>query len=1170
MSCAKASLLMAWLIVLALALPAVAQSEGAPERRQDPGEVRKLRAEAEADASLGDDVRARVLELYDSAISSLETAAAADAEAASLTRETAGVGRMVDAMRKQLSRPEPETQLALPKNATVQQAESSLARERARLAANRSALRGLERLAEERAGARNEISRRLGALDQEIETLNDELRAAAQRDTHPELKSATRSSLLARQEAALHEVEALRAELVLLDAQGALLPWRIDQAQRRVDHSEKLVSMLEDATQDLRHRDAEESLRVVREQCREAADEASALGDVAAETEGFAEMLWGPQGVNVRSEQTARQLADTRRHLTDLERIIQITRRKFEAFGHRGSISRWWPEIPEDFPEPGAVANAIRGLESGIPEAQHQLIRLEQLRTKARKLADRTLLDLETDQGEDADPELNHLARELFNRRRELLDELIQSYGRHTNTLIELETLSRYFAGEQQRVWSFLLERLLWVRSVPKPIIPRLGDIADAFGWLLSAPNWNGTFRIVVDGFAGFPGRGAGMLILFGLLLGGRRWLRRRMASVVELVSTPETDSFRATLEALLYTVLLAAPVPLAIYLGSQLLSSSDATTFLFAAGRALYYLASVAALLELTRQLLAPKGLVEAHFGWPSRISRKIHRGILWPEIVFLPLIGLALQLAMAGIWLNSPQQLQLYNNSLGRLFFIVAMSILGFSLLGLFRPRKRAATPRSDSSSAWLHRLYMFAYPTVVLATLVPAALAVFGYYVTGILLAYQMLRTLWLLLGVLILGGLLVRWRTATGRDASRLSEERAGGSGVAVDLSAAEAQVRKLFRFVVLLIAAVGLYTIWSEALPTLQIMKRVELWPRVAMIETTRDRGLASSAVSLETQDAASPEATAESEGQATPTIPGVPLPSGGDSGATTGEPSDSTPLTLWNLLEAVLAAMIAAVLVKNVPGLLELLLLRRTGLDRGARIALSTLIRYTIVILGVSIAFGLLGISWSKIQWLAAALTFGLGFGLQEIVANFVSGLILLVERPVRVGDAVTIGNLQGRVSRIQIRATTITLWDRSEMIVPNKEFITTKLVNWTLSDSRRRVDIPLRVAFGSDLEKVKEILVKVAERHPDVFDDPAPQALLLEFGDDAIKLELRYYVDFGVGLKTRDELHMKIERAFREQEIDFALPRLDIKMPGRGARKAIPGPDPSSTESSA
>ena len=265
---------------------------------------------------------------------------------------------------------------------------------------------------------------------------------------------------------------------------------------------------------------------------------------------------------------------------------------------------------------------------------------------------------------------------------------------------------------------------------------------------------------------------------------------------------------------------------------------------------------------------------------------------------------------------------------------------------------------------------------------------------------------------------------------------------------------------------------------------------------------------------------------------------------------TTSALPQKASLTLWSVLQAILAGIVTWVLVKNVPGLVEAILRRRRAIDIGARIALATLVRYSITIIGVSATFGLLGVSWSKIQWLAAALTFGLGFGLQEIVANFVSGLILLLERPVRINDAVTIGNLQGRVSRIQIRATTIRLWDRSEMIVPNKEFITQKLVNWTLSDSKRRIDIPLRVAHGSDLENVKQTLLEVAVAHPNVFADPGPMALLIEFDDDAIKFELRCFVDFGEGLVTKDELQMAVEKRFRERGIEFALPRLDIQIP--------------------
>ena len=255
------------------------------------------------------------------------------------------------------------------------------------------------------------------------------------------------------------------------------------------------------------------------------------------------------------------------------------------------------------------------------------------------------------------------------------------------------------------------------------------------------------------------------------------------------------------------------------------------------------------------------------------------------------------------------------------------------------------------------------------------------------------------------------------------------------------------------------------------------------------------------------------------------------------------------------MLEAILVGLVTAVLARNLPGLIELVLQRRTQVDSGARIAFGTLTRYIVMIVGVSVSFGLLGISWSKVQWLVAALTFGLGFGLQEIVANFVSGLILLTERPVRVGDAVTVGNLQGQVSRIRIRATTITLWDRSEMIVPNKDFITTKLVNWTLSDSRRRLDIPIRVAYGSDLEQVKTSLLQVAREHPGVLEDPAPRALLMSFGNDAINFELQCFVDFGQGLITKDGVQMAMDRAFRENGIEFALPQLQLKMRRGGSK---------------
>ena len=189
---------------------------------------------------------------------------------------------------------------------------------------------------------------------------------------------------------------------------------------------------------------------------------------------------------------------------------------------------------------------------------------------------------------------------------------------------------------------------------------------------------------------------------------------------------------------------------------------------------------------------------------------------------------------------------------------------------------------------------------------------------------------------------------------------------------------------------------------------------------------------------------------------------------------------------------------------------------------------------------------------WSKVQWLAAALTFGLAFGLQEIFANFISGLILLVERPIRVGDAVTIGAITGRVTRIQMRSTTVMGWDRSELIVPNREFITGQLVNWTLSDPRVRIDIPVGVAYGSDVQRVKTALLEAARRHPVVLATPAPEALFLAFGESSLDFELRIFINFRDGRpKVRDQVQVTIEELFRQQNIVVAFPQMDVHLKG-------------------
>jgi small-conductance mechanosensitive channel len=249
---------------------------------------------------------------------------------------------------------------------------------------------------------------------------------------------------------------------------------------------------------------------------------------------------------------------------------------------------------------------------------------------------------------------------------------------------------------------------------------------------------------------------------------------------------------------------------------------------------------------------------------------------------------------------------------------------------------------------------------------------------------------------------------------------------------------------------------------------------------------------------------------------------------------------------------------VTIIAVKNVPGLLEIALLQHLPLEQAVRFAITTVCRYAIVLVGLVLAANMLGVRWEKVQWLAAAVTVGFGFGLQEIIANFVSGLIILFERPMRVGDTVTVGDTTGTVSRIRIRATTIVDWDRKELVVPNKEFITGRLINWTLSDRVLRVVVPVGIAYGSDTELARTKLFEVAKANQTVLDEPEPIVYFMDFGDSSLAFELRVYVaSVEAFQRIRHEMHMAIDKAFREAGIEIAFPQRDVHI--RSIRAALP-----------
>jgi potassium efflux system protein len=406
---------------------------------------------------------------------------------------------------------------------------------------------------------------------------------------------------------------------------------------------------------------------------------------------------------------------------------------------------------------------------------------------------------------------------------------------------------------------------------------------------------------------------------------------------------------------------------------------------------------------------------------------------------------------------------------------------------------------------------------YPTAIGLPVMLAVLAAAGYYYSAWRLERQLVATVWLIAGAIIAHDLVIRWMTVQNRKlaliearkqraAARSAEAaKAGASGEVIaetlddpeiDLPTINLQTRQLLRAMIGLSVVVGVYFIWAEALPALRILDTVTLWQH-AVVTDGQERW---------------------------------------------------EPVTLANVALALVLATATGLAARNVPGVLEIAVLRRLSLQPGTRYAITQMARYLIAAVGMVAVFNAIGGQWSQVQWLVAALGVGLGFGLQEIFGNFVSGIILLFERPIRVGDLVTVGDLTGSVSRIRIRATTITDADKRELIVPNKALITDRVVNWTLSDTTTRLVIPVSIADRADLALAHRVILGAVRTHSLVMADPDPAVVIVGFSEGAVHFEARVFVkELGHRDVVHHELRLTIHDAFRAHNIQTPLPERNV-----------------------
>jgi len=255
------------------------------------------------------------------------------------------------------------------------------------------------------------------------------------------------------------------------------------------------------------------------------------------------------------------------------------------------------------------------------------------------------------------------------------------------------------------------------------------------------------------------------------------------------------------------------------------------------------------------------------------------------------------------------------------------------------------------------------------------------------------------------------------------------------------------------------------------------------------------------------------------------------------------------PVTLWAILQLVVLVVLLFYLSGKLRTWIVEQFLTRTRMEMGARQATGSIIRYTVIAIGFIVILQTAGIDLTALNVLAGAVGIGVGFGLQNIVNNFVSGIIILFERPIKVGDRIVVGAVEGDVVHIGGRSTTVVTNDNITIIVPNSKFITEDVVNWSHNERMVRFRIPVSVAYGSDVQQVERLLLEVAANNPDVLEKPTPGVRLMEFGDSGLNFELRVWSTTLIhrrGLLT-STINYAIYKAFVAKGIEIPYPRRDV-----------------------
>lgn len=1074
-------------------------------------------AEAEASSDLTADARSKLVELYRKTLANLQSAATqkqlADSFKAARSTASADAAKVRKELEAKTSSP---VSLGVSESDSLTQLEAALLKEQANRAALQSKLADLEQQVAGEVERPAVVRTRLAEANQLVEEVVSELERS-QAPTHAE--EYARGWLLQSRRAALSaEIRALDEELLsqpmrldLLNAEHELTALAVERSGARLRDLEAIVLERRRFETELVAAEAEAAMRglegkhpILQRILQANADLTLAIGAVTKRLE------------------RATGRADAARALASrVDEDFRSAKEKLEVAGLSQALGMVLQEQRRTLPDVTKTRKQVAEREYEIADTALRQIQYREERRALRSIDDyfsSAVARLPREDLGTIDDTIKDEFEELAQNRRKLLDQALELDRTYLRLLGDVDFAQRGLIDTVASFEQYLTGRLLWIRTAPAVTVTDVLATPGEAAALLVPARWAELGTALMDQIRYSPTFALGVLV-FVVLCWKRRRLKELLRATGEDVGKPTSDEFVSTVKALFLTAVLTLPWPMLPALVAWHVGSAPVSTeFARAVAASLGWTVRTLALLEFFRCVCLPGGLAEAHFGWTSGTRRELRRALAGLMIGF---VGFGSIIAILINFDEVP-----LTGGLGRLALLGALITVGIFAYRMLHVRTGVLRAHLGfESSRFVARFRSVWVGLAILVLVILGVLTLAGHFYAAAALVVRSVHTVALFLGLAVLHEMLVRWFDLTQRRLAYRSalERRAAarearekvrrGDGAAeslliadepaeLDIAALGEEAQKLLDAALWIVGVFGLWLVWWEIIPALDVLDEITLWS---------------------------------------------------SSGVVGGELT-YVPITLGNLMLAAVFAIVAVIAAQRLPGLVQFAVLAPLSVTAGSQYAITTLTRYAVGAIGFAVVTQAIGLDWSQIQWLVAALGVGIGFGLQEIVANFISGLIILFERPVRVGDVVTVGDTDGVVTKIRIRATTIRTWDRKELLVPNKEFVTSRLLNWSLSDQILRITITVGVDYGADVRRAMDLMLESAREHPNVLADPAPIVSFEGFGADALTIVLRCFIgSIDVRLATLSDLHESINRLFKDASISIAFPQRDVHLASTG-----------------